>query len=344
MWVLDSLSQTEVQSVFTQSSQLSQQAKALDETRIYLKVGEFNIGRKDSDINLVDKAVSRKHCRLTLVAATVEGEQPILSVTDLGATFGTFVNDAARLEKGVPCRLVVGDMVRFGAQAAAMRVSWAPLVFCVTRMGKKDKAHIRAAACELGARVVSEWGPSVTHMTTTKDLVFTVKTVLAIAKGVPIVSPAFADAILKRARLSDPLPSTLDFTLPSDHLPPDVVGGPDQVLKRGRHLKAFLVVSLVPGDEGEELVAAAGATLLRAYPQPTSSSPASNTGSSSSSSSIPTTPTGGGGTLGRQLRRVAVVAVQASRPESRPAVRCSAAQPQLRPLCVTGSQTGGGAL
>lgn len=142
----------------TQGSQLSQQIKASDLAQIYLKVGRFVVGRKETDIVFTDKAVSRKHADLTVQAAEVEGEQPSLSITDLGATFGTYVS-STKLLKGVPLPLKDGDVVRFGAQTAAVRVSWKPLVFCVTRMAKKDKTQIRATARELGALVVSDWGP-----------------------------------------------------------------------------------------------------------------------------------------------------------------------------------------
>ena len=49
-------------------------------------------------------------------------------------------------------------------------------------------------------------GQAVTHMLTTKSLVFTVKTVLALVAGVPIVHPNWAQAIIERPTLKDPLP------------------------------------------------------------------------------------------------------------------------------------------
>ena len=87
-------------------------------------------------------------------------------------------------------------------------------------MGKKDKALLRASCEALGASVRSEWGPEVTHMATSKELVFTVKTLLAVVAEVPIVHPSWAAAAVasRRPLLSAPLPAARDHALPDETL------------------------------------------------------------------------------------------------------------------------------
>jgi len=210
MWILETLTSSEVDQFYTPASQTVSQAQfSTDPVRYRLPVGTWVVGRKDADIEIPDKAVSRKHAQFTVAAcshadgtpgAAVSGAadalpRPPLSVCDLGSSYGTMVNGSERLPKGEPRILEPGDVVRFGLQWAAVRVAWEPLVLCMTRLGKKEKAALKEAAAYLGAAVVSDWSPHVTHMATSKELVFTVKTVLAVVDHVPCVKPSWAEAI-----------------------------------------------------------------------------------------------------------------------------------------------------
>ena len=113
-------------------------------------------------------------------------------------------------------------------------------------------------------------------MATSKELVFTVKTLLAVVAGVPIVSPGWAAAVAGRPNLFDPLPPTSDFALPAATLESTLAAScqlyaPPET--RQRHLRQFLAVSLAPtaasggggGDEAEQLARAAGAQVLSAH-------------------------------------------------------------------------------
>ncbi len=69
--------------------------------------GVLNVGRhKDSDVLLVDAAVSRMHARLAV------GDDGTLTVEDVGSRGGTFVNEV-RTEGATPVR--PGDVVRVGS-------------------------------------------------------------------------------------------------------------------------------------------------------------------------------------------------------------------------------------
>jgi len=163
VWVLETLKPSEIQEILTTSQTASQATDAaMGENYVYhLTTGTHHVGRKDASIVFNDKAVSRKHAELAVATASVEENvvsSPALSVTDLGSTFGTSVN-GQKLTKSVARTVTDGDVIHFGAQWSAVRVKWLPLVFCVTRMAKKEKLSLKAAAVVLGASVVAEWGP-----------------------------------------------------------------------------------------------------------------------------------------------------------------------------------------
>jgi pSer/pThr/pTyr-binding forkhead associated (FHA) protein len=114
--------------------------------------------------------VSRRHAEF-IVGSGTQGvdctSPPVLTLRDLDSTFGTSVNSTA-LVKGEARILRHGDLVRFGLQSSALRVTWEPLCFCLTRLGKREKAALRLVTTELGATLVSDWGPQVTHLATSK--------------------------------------------------------------------------------------------------------------------------------------------------------------------------------
>ena len=169
MWYLETLTPSQIESLLNTSQVASQASNAAVELFTYfLPAGSYSVGRKDSDLSLPnDKAVSRKHARLEVQSSGEGCPQSIFSVTELGSTYGTSVN-GENLAKETPRVLEDGDIVRFGAQWSGFRVRWLPLVFCVTRMNKKDKLSLKASANAIGAEVVSEWssvGLSLPHST-----------------------------------------------------------------------------------------------------------------------------------------------------------------------------------
>ena len=68
--------------------------------------GEIQVGRRDADISIDDRTVSRQHARIRV------GPTPTLE--DLGSSNGTFLN-GRRLEKGAPGPLSYGSVIEFGA-------------------------------------------------------------------------------------------------------------------------------------------------------------------------------------------------------------------------------------
>jgi pSer/pThr/pTyr-binding forkhead associated (FHA) protein len=140
-----------------------------------LPVGTFIVGRKDVDINLKDKSVSRKHAEISIIYPSddqnesEEYKRPVLTIKDLGSTFGTYLNSSQnKLEKDVVQILQPGNVVRVGQQYAAFRVCWEPIVVCMSRTSKQEKADLKVWSRKIGAQLVSEWNSQVTHLTTGK--------------------------------------------------------------------------------------------------------------------------------------------------------------------------------
>ena len=109
-----------------------------------------------------------------------------------------------------PTPLREGDRVKFGVHRAVYELRWRPLVLCCSTVPAGDQEEVFAAARELTAHVVPEWGPACTHLVMPAGTAqVTSKALLALADGRPVVSPAWLqDAIEAIGPQGSRLPTT----------------------------------------------------------------------------------------------------------------------------------------
>lgn len=198
-------------------------------------------------VALSDKSVSRLHAELTVVHAKEDlakpDQRPRLSITDR-SRFGTLRN-GGRVPAGEPIDLDEGDELKFGVNQDTYRVSFEPLVVYWGSKGgisftREEQAHILKALhtlgglCRLAPQLLvtrinmSEWvagghvayDPELATISVMKEIAVTstpIQLLHSLTRGLPTVTPAFLQALLSRATLSDSPPP---FTEYQPHLCP----------------------------------------------------------------------------------------------------------------------------
>lgn len=87
---------------------------------IPLRKEDLTIGRApDNDLCLAEVEVSRRHARVEV--AGQEGQAPLVLLSDLDSTNGTFVNGRRILPRNGPVALQNGDVVRMGTHAFKLK-------------------------------------------------------------------------------------------------------------------------------------------------------------------------------------------------------------------------------
>ena len=187
--------------------------------------------------NSADGSISRRHGSIAVDDDDGNG-RPKVRLRDLGSTFGTYVGEAAIASSGDNSQqdrlrgeavLADGTRVRFGLHAtifkwvlyvcmhsngvtvrtcSVSRLAWRPFVFTSSSLGKEERERMsKAMAGQTGLKTVSAWSDAVTHLAMS-EVILTLKVVNALAKGVPVVTPAFVEEFLtcsaSRQALPDP--------------------------------------------------------------------------------------------------------------------------------------------
>ncbi|BDU75384.1 GGDEF domain-containing protein [Mesoterricola sediminis] len=85
-----------------------------------LRKDDLTIGRSpENDLCLAEVEVSRRHARIEVVGQ--EGQAPLVLLSDLGSTNGTFVNGRRVLPRNGPASLQNGDVMRVGTHAFKLK-------------------------------------------------------------------------------------------------------------------------------------------------------------------------------------------------------------------------------
>ena len=158
----------------------------------------YSVGRKNTDILLASKGVSKSHAEFSI------GSDGALLVRDCGSSFGTMINKLK--VEGEPRPLAEGDTLTFSASIKYDVHRMPPLVVCSSQVSKAEKKVLKDACDKLGTELVANWRADVTHLVMS-SVSLTPKFLVAIASVVPVVSPQWLARAAARASPTEPLPS-----------------------------------------------------------------------------------------------------------------------------------------
>ena len=171
----------------------------------------YVVGRKEDSCDLVllhDKAVSRVHAELE-----VAGGGASLKVRDVGSKFGSQLN-GVRID-GTLRPVAHGDRLTLGT--TDFEVAWVPLVVLVSGYKGSELEAMTQTGTSVGAQFPKDWTDDVSQLVMAK-LSFTPKLLTALARAVPVVTPAWLEQLAKRTTVTEPPPNADNYAPP---VPPD---------------------------------------------------------------------------------------------------------------------------
>lgn len=172
----------------------------------------YIIGRNEGDLILADdQSISRQHGKIHI-------NENGVSVEDCGSKYGIFINDDRITNKAIarnkPILLKVGDIVRFGRLKNIWRLERIPIKICTSTIPREQIDQLRLLIDLLNGEIVDVWDDSCTHLTMITVTV-TMKVLLSLANGIPIVTPGFWAQYLSSARENaTELPNAENFIPP----------------------------------------------------------------------------------------------------------------------------------
>ncbi|KAL6063971.1 NIPLB protein (Fragment), variant 3 [Balamuthia mandrillaris] len=187
-------------------------------TNYWLPVGSFTIGRQGCNILVNDRSVSRQHAVLTVKHYKENlndpSQPPQIFLLDK-SKFGTSVN-GVKVEQPqkkdsttTTIQLNNGDTLRFGICPSIFQLSYQPTVFYwepqCSRLTQEQKLQVMNSIRALGAHVNGKPEGS-THSLMIEVEGPSNQVILSRVAGLPFVSPAWLEAILKRATIQTPPP------------------------------------------------------------------------------------------------------------------------------------------
>jgi len=234
-------------------------------TYVLIKARTYTLGRKGNDILVhQDKAVSRLHAEFVLSHG--DHGEPSMLLVDKSKT-GTIVNKDRYTGKSV--KLKDGDRLELGVTNTQILVKFTPLSILCSGIRRADRKKLQSDFTALGAKVVESIYDA-TYLVM-QSIEVTSKVMLALLRGVPIVSPEYFRELEKRdSGFDKPLPDPKDFLPPiSDtELSPSMF---DSSLSNNRKTlflsKTFVFLNADQHKNASEIVAEAGGeSILLANP------------------------------------------------------------------------------
>lgn len=152
--------------------------------------------------------MSREHAALYPTAGH-------LNVADCQSKYGVYVNSGIEtnraIDKDKRTELTAGHIVRFGRFQSIWRVEHIDWSFVPSTLTDDEKEAIQLPIKCLDVQYSEEWVDSCTHLVMT-DVTITVKVLLALAKGIPIVMPEFLHETIAAIQENRPImPNEVDF-------------------------------------------------------------------------------------------------------------------------------------
>lgn len=177
--------------------------------RILCDNDKYTVGRNSCNLDLTgDASISREH-------AAIYPSPGKLQIEDCGSKYGIYLNENMERNKrtgaGKKIDLQPGFIVRFGRLENIWRLERSEFVILTSALTDDDKQLVKGYVGILDGRILDNWNDSCTHLVMS-DVVITIKVLLALVKGIPIVRPSFLNEVIAAVQEKRPdLPDAVDF-------------------------------------------------------------------------------------------------------------------------------------
>ncbi|KAK6625549.1 hypothetical protein RUM43_005848 [Polyplax serrata] len=178
----------------------------------------YVVGRKNCDIVIEDdSSVSRKHCTIH-IARKKDCRFPVDTATgvwvvDDNSKFGTHVRAGNQWEKltgGKEKHLTHGTIIRFGLLESIWSVEYVPVIACTSGLENADKREVFNKLKMIDGELRNTWSSDCT-LSIVSEITLTVKVVLSLINGTPIVTVAYLNKIVECIKNQSPLPDLKDY-------------------------------------------------------------------------------------------------------------------------------------
>ena len=222
MWVLLEEPKTEARVSTELIVQRSQRKWGLAPGLVY-KIGR---GEKEDIKCKGDASVSKSHATISVISKSSQS-RPEVVLEDVGSKYGTHLNDGILAEsqrlatnKGEsralkkPRMLSSGDRVRFGVAYSIFRLMWIELEVTGSMLRDREERNRLGGWLEaVGSKLQDNMTDRTSHLVMS-NISLSIKVVNCLAKGVPIVTSEFFEALLTCIKSRQELPSEENFVPP----------------------------------------------------------------------------------------------------------------------------------
>lgn len=176
------------------------------------------IGRKNVHIRIKAPSVSRTHATVRVVPAAYYSlsqgepahERSTSVVVEDSSAYGTYVkyppghasnraSDAEghhyRLDKNVVTNVHQGALLAFGAPTSWWRVCWLDVICHTSALSERQNDTISSVAKAAGLQVSSDFSADITHFVASRCSMTNMKFLMAIVRGMRVVTPAWAISV-----------------------------------------------------------------------------------------------------------------------------------------------------
>ncbi|XP_076039781.1 nibrin [Oratosquilla oratoria] len=189
----------------------------------YLLCGEdILVSRRTGHIVIEkDASISRKHASLKISHNISNLKHPnvipTVTLKELGAKYGTFVNSGIQENKKLPDGSEVllnnGDEIRFGMLWNTWKITYIPMVCTTSAVDNEARKVISKTIEKLGGHLLSDWTDDCTLLVM-KSITLTVKVVCALSAGCYIVTPEYLEKLVKAIEEKTEHPEPKDYEPP----------------------------------------------------------------------------------------------------------------------------------
>lgn len=177
--------------------------------------GSRIIGRKNVHIRIKATSVSRTHATIRVVPAArgARGAQPARGTAvelEDSSAYGTYLKyppghasnrygevqgHHRRLDKRRPMEVQEGALLAFGAPSAWWRLGWCNIVCFAHGLPARQRARLEEVTKNAGLEIADAWGENVTHVIASECKTSSMKFLMAMARGMKVVIPAWAISV-----------------------------------------------------------------------------------------------------------------------------------------------------